>query len=333
MVDSNLSLCGPRLAVPSSNFVVCCSAVASQRRRRCVSYFTSNFSVEPPRRRYSPDWLHCLQSVCDTFVAPSIAVAMAPHRLPPRSQVSHAKRWLVLALLATSLASVAVLNYRGMVTSVYFNRFEQERSFETKLRNSKVVDELVTLLLAKQEQQSDVDNGRDNNTVSAPTPAAPTAAIEAVTPLLQQPAPRSIYQGDEDRSELHIVFSMSCDQGRRVPLQTILQYSAVAVGQRGPITQILSGCTDAQREKVMREPTLYYDFRRHFTPSYSPHPLPNVTDHYTPYNKPFALRHFLRNAQPPVKHEIIALIDGAMVFFKPLEVNTGRDVTKYYHGK
>ncbi|KUF82679.1 bZIP transcription factor 1 [Phytophthora nicotianae] len=243
---------------------------------------------------------------------------MVPQRLPPRSRSSHTKRWLMLALLVTSFASVAVLNYRGMFTSAYFNRIDEQRN---KLRSSKVVDELVTLLLAKQESKDHVHNN-DNNTLSTTTPmSAP------------QPTPRNVYQGDEDRSELHIVFSMSCDQGRRVPLQTILQYSAVAVGQRGPITQILSGCTDSQREEVMREPTLYYDFRRHFTPSYSPHPTPNVTDYYTPYNKPFALRHFLRNAQPPVKHDIIALIDGDMVFFKPLEVNTGRNMTKYYHGK
>jgi len=241
--------------------------------------------------------------------------SMAPQRLRPRS-ASHTKRWLVLALLFTSLASVAVLNYRGMVAS---SSFSQVDTTEPQLQNSKVVDALVTLLLAKQNR----------------TTPAPAAATQAATPLLRQPAAarRSIYQGDEDRSELHIVFSMSCDQGRRVPLQTILQYSAVAVGQRGPITQILSGCTDAQREQVMREPTLYYDFRRHFTPSYSPHPTPNVTDDYTPYNKPFALRHFLRSAQPPVKHKILALIDGDMVFFKPLEVNTGRNVSQYYHGK
>lgn len=226
------------------------------------------------------------------------------------------KLWLFMALLATSVAVVSVFNYREMVSSAYLTRSETDR----KERNSKVVAELVMLLQAKQHRS--VNN------------ASHSAVISTRPPVVEpQPALRSIYQGDEDRSELHIVFSMSCDQGRRVPLQTILQYSAVAVGQRGPITQILSGCTDAQREEVMREPTLYYDFRRHFTPSFSPHPQPNVTDDYTPYNKPFALRHFLRNAQPPVKHDIIALIDGDMVFFKPLEVNTGRDVTKYYHGQ
>lgn len=249
---------------------------------------------------------------------------MKPQRLPPKARASHSKRWLVLALLLTTLASVAlIVNYHGMVAS---RRFRDDR----QMQDAKVMDELVTLLLAKQGQRGDVDsnsNSNSNNSVSAAT-----AATEAAASLLHQPEPRSIYQGDEDRSELHIVFSMSCSQGRRVPLQTILQYSAVAVGQRGPITQILSGCTDAEREAVMREPTLYYDFRRHFTPSYSPHPTPNVTDNYTPYNKPFALRHFLRNAQPPVKHDVIALIDGDMVFFKPLEVNTGRDVSKYYHG-
>ncbi|KAG3110916.1 hypothetical protein PI125_g9583 [Phytophthora idaei] len=99
---------------------------------------------------------------------------------------------------------------------------------------------------------------------------------------------------------------MSCNQGRRVLPPTILQYSAVAVGQRGPITQIPSGCADAQREEVMREPTLYYDFRSHSLCAtfYGTH-----------------------------KHDIIALIDGDIIFVKPLEVNTTRDVTKYYHGK
>ncbi|RLN57103.1 hypothetical protein BBJ29_008418 [Phytophthora kernoviae] len=253
-------------------------------------------------------------------------MAMRIPRTTPRRAVD--KRWLLMSSLATTITMVIILNYRDMVASSNLKRITEERTIRREQSESRVVSELVTLLLAKQ-QHNDVASG-DNGTV--PT-AASTKALERETSLLQQPAPQhSIYQGDEDRSELHIVFSMSCDQGRRVPLQTILQYSAVAVGQRGPMTQILSGCTDSQREEVMREPTLYYDFRRHFTPSYTPHPLPNVTDDYTPYNKPFALRHFLRNAQPPVNHNIIALIDGDMVFFKPLEVNTGRDVSKYYHG-
>ncbi|CAI5729866.1 unnamed protein product [Hyaloperonospora brassicae] len=248
---------------------------------------------------------------------------MAPRRFRSRPQPSRTKRYLASVILNTALVTVFVLwlHCPNAIESTTSRPSQREQHIEpTTLRSAHVVDELETLLLASRKLHSHMDNSSssDNVTDDPPTRAAT--------------ASRGLYQGNTDPSELHIVFSMSCDQGRRVSLQTVLQYSAVSVGQRGPITQILSGCSDAQRQRVSREPTLYYDFRRHFTPSYSPHPLPHVSDDYAPYNKPFALRHFLQNAQPPVTHDIIALIDGDMIFFKPLEVNTGRDVTTYYHG-
>ncbi|KAE9004708.1 hypothetical protein PF005_g13634 [Phytophthora fragariae] len=144
---------------------------------------------------------------------------------------------------------------------------------------------------------------------------------------------RDLLRADHDGSNLHIVFSASCDQRNRLLQQTVVQLTASWVGQRGPITQIVSGCSESERLRVMTEPKLYYDFRRHFTPSFAVNPEPGANDTYAPYNKPFGLRHFLQNAFPRGQHELIALIDGDFFFFRPLEANTGRNMSKYYHGR
>lgn len=235
----------------------------------------------------------------------------SPRRRPwSRAGVSAAAALLLVA---------SVVNY-----SLYYRYMSASTSGTAALdprhsrRDVDLVDSLVAALEHKQLLRVE----------EAATAAALPAAAE-----LQAPLP---FQGDQEapldvQDDVHIVFSMSCDQGRRVMLQTILQYSAEAVGQRGPITQILSGCSPEQQARILREePALYYDFRRHFTPAYSPHPVPNVTDTYTPYNKPFALRHFLHHAEPPVTQRVVALLDGDTVFFKKLAVNTGADMRRHF---
>ncbi|KAF1791418.1 hypothetical protein GQ600_975 [Phytophthora cactorum] len=130
------------------------------------------------------------------------------------------------------------------------------------------------------------------------------------------------FPADHDGSNMHIVFSMSCDQRNRLLQQTVVQLTASWVGQKGPITQILSGCSEA---------TLYYDFRRHFTPSFAVNPGRGLRTN-TRRTTSRSVSPLSPNASD-VKHDIIALVDGDFFFFRPLEANMGRNMSKYYHGR
>ncbi|OQR86984.1 hypothetical protein ACHHYP_09642 [Achlya hypogyna] len=134
---------------------------------------------------------------------------------------------------------------------------------------------------------------------------------------------------------VHLLFSTSCDQANRRLLSSTFQHSATVVGQVGPMTEIISGCAPHQMQTIATEPALYYNYHRHFAPDFSPHPVPNVTDDYTPYNKPFGLRHFFEHATPPVGiagNMPFALFDADFVLFAPIVVNTGRDLSAHYIG-
>ncbi|KAF0696097.1 Aste57867_13135 [Aphanomyces stellatus] len=135
---------------------------------------------------------------------------------------------------------------------------------------------------------------------------------------------------------VHMVFSTSCDQESRRLHSAALQLSAVRVGHQGPITEIISGCSPDQEATVRAQSTYYPDFHIHFTPSYVPHPVPGINDPgYTPYNKPFGLRHFLTHASGTAAvtgNRPIALVDGDFLLLQPMRVNLGRNLSKYYLG-
>ncbi|ETV94583.1 hypothetical protein H310_11851 [Aphanomyces invadans] len=157
---------------------------------------------------------------------------------------------------------------------------------------------------------------------------ATTVAALAAVVLSAAPFP--------EHTMVHIVFSTSCAQESRRLHSAALQLSAVRVGHQGPITEIISGCSDADAAVVRSQPTFYPDFHVHFTPSYEPTPVEGIYDPgYTPYNKPFGLRHFLQHATggAAVKdNRPIALLDGDFLLLQPLQVNLGRNLSKYYIG-
>lgn len=73
----------------------------------------------------------------------------------------------------------------------------------------------------------------------------------------------------EDEGDMHVVFSTDCSPFQ--DWQTIvLFYSAIAVGQKGPVTRIASGCTaEKQKELTDLYKKLYPKYHVHFTPDFS----------------------------------------------------------------
>lgn len=120
-----------------------------------------------------------------------------------------------------------------------------------------------------------------------------------------------------ENSDMHIIFSTDCKPF--MDYQTlVLFYSAVAVGQPGSVTRIVSGCTK-EKEKQLTElyKKLFPNYHVHFTPDFSYDPVKKT--HYVYFNKPYGLKHWLEHADPPVGPEaIVALLDPDMIFLRPI---------------
>lgn len=128
-----------------------------------------------------------------------------------------------------------------------------------------------------------------------------------------------------DGSHVHIIFSTDCKPF--MDYQTlVLFHSAQLVGQKGPVTRIVSGCTKEKQEELTQlYKKLYPLYNAHFTPDFSgPHK-------YVYFNKPYGLKHWLEHADPPVGPEaVVALLDPDMILMRPItgEVR-GMDNLKY----
>lgn len=73
---------------------------------------------------------------------------------------------------------------------------------------------------------------------------------------------------DSEQSDIHVIFSTDCSPYQ--DWQTLVMfYSATAVGQKGPVTRIASGCDD-EKKKTLSDlyKKLYPKYHVHFTPDF-----------------------------------------------------------------
>ncbi|KAE9075420.1 hypothetical protein PF010_g24308 [Phytophthora fragariae] len=143
--------------------------------------------------------------------------------------------------------------------------------------------------------------------------------------------------GQEGSDELHFVFTTSCEPYQDWQSEALAQ-SFARVGQRGALTRIVSGCSDdAVKELLRRTHKSSPHLRVHVTRDFRSLPSfkevsddvekASTPDDYEPYNKPFGLRDWLESANPPVREELVVVLDPDFLFIRPFAVNTGGRVT------
>jgi len=119
------------------------------------------------------------------------------------------------------------------------------------------------------------------------------------------------------KNDVHVIFSTDCSTYQ--DWQSLLVFhSAMAVGQKGHITRIASGCAEEKKSALTElYHKLWPNYSVHFTPDFKKDE--KTKKKYDFYNKPYGLRHWLQNAEPPLDNNVvIALIDPDFVFMRPL---------------
>lgn len=97
----------------------------------------------------------------------------------------------------------------------------------------------------------------------------------------------------------------------------------MAVGQKGKITRIASGCDEGKKETLL---TLYSKlfprYHVHFTADFKFDKKTNTK--YDFYNKSYGVEHWLSSTQIE-NSTVIAIIDPDMIFMRPLTVKIKED--------
>nr|CCA17398.1 conserved hypothetical protein [Albugo laibachii Nc14] len=136
-----------------------------------------------------------------------------------------------------------------------------------------------------------------------------------------------------DSEDVHFVFSTTCDSSQHWQSR-LLSSSFVRVKQLGRLTRIVSGCDEASLRGILKKEPLHPRIHLHVTQNYTNLPafedektFATLNDSFSPYNKPFGIRHWLKHANPPVLESIIVLIDPDFIFLQPLLLNSNVRVT------
>ena len=114
--------------------------------------------------------------------------------------------------------------------------------------------------------KSGISNSNGITRIVAVTSGGEASSLVNGNPLSQEIPTLSL--ADED-SDMHVIFSTDCS-GYQDWQTIVLFHSAMAVGQKGPVTRIASGCDELKKVALT---TLYKKlfplYHVHFTPDFS----------------------------------------------------------------
>ena len=130
------------------------------------------------------------------------------------------------------------------------------------------------------------------------------------------------YRGGGTDRGMHLVLTTDCTPYQQWQSQALI-HSARQVGQRAPITMIVSGCENNHTLMRAFHPEIHENFHIHFAPTFSPLPQDcrqpcKPGDDYPPYNRPMGIRDWLESSARPIEESIIAILDPDELFLRPL---------------
>jgi hypothetical protein len=134
-------------------------------------------------------------------------------------------------------------------------------------------------------------------------------ALADATVLLQSAA--AAQEENDSSDEVHVAFVLDC-RPFNLWQHEMLFHSARLVGQRGPITAIISGCADEEKAHY-QERHKAWNFPAQFTQYF----VPKLNDHRSDWlSKPFGVQHWYTNLGP--ERDIVAVVDPDFIFVTPL---------------